>query len=437
MLLNRALQGPATRRFFSSVVAAGGGRNATSAMTRRTMMGAMATTATHTNRSVFDKSNHRRHPFSTSMNAETMVQSNPDMFCRQCEQTQHHFACTTVGVCGKTSETSALQDALMEVVKAVSLWCVAARQGASDVDPQLLHQANKWTLQATFSTLTNVNFSDEAIADFIRQGVDLQKKFQALGLSNVQESQLANADFASIQDSIEELEEYGHGQSIPKRQAAMGNADCFSLNEIGTYGLKGACAYMAHVYQLLGTFDEEIMKDIHEVYSKLASNEADMDGLLQNALRVGEINARVLALLDSAHAEKLGAPEPTPVRMTAAAGKAILVSGHDLADLEELLKQTEGKGINVYTHGEMTPAHSYPGLKKYPHLVGNYGTAWQNQKFEFAGFPGPVVVSLVSRVLLANICCQSLILMLNPSFIRSRPIVSKSHAGPTRIDCTP
>jgi hydroxylamine reductase len=127
----------------------------------------------------------------------------------------------------------------------------------------------------------------------------------------------------------------------------MGNDDCFSLNEIGTYGLKGVCAYASHAYQLLGTFDADVMKDIHSVFAKLASNEADMEGLLANALKVGEINARVLAMLDSAHAEKLGAPEPTQVRMTAVKGKAILVSGHDMVDLEELLKQTEGKGVNV------------------------------------------------------------------------------------------
>ncbi|KAL3905478.1 MAG: hypothetical protein SGARI_004441 [Bacillariaceae sp.] len=171
----------------------------------------------------------------------------------------------------------------------------------------------------------------------------------------------------------------------------MGNEDCFSLNEIGTYGIKGACAYASHAYQILGTFDEDIMKDIHECFAKLASNEADMEGLLANALKVGDINARVLAMLDSAHAEKLGAPEPTECRMTAIEGKAILVSGHDMVDLEELLKQTEGTGVNVYVHGEMVPALSYPGLKKYDHLVGAYGTAWQNQKFEFAGFPGPVI----------------------------------------------
>jgi hydroxylamine reductase len=143
----------------------------------------------------------------------------------------------------------------------------------------------------------------------------------------------------------------------------------------------------------MGKMDHSIMEDLHKVFCKLASDEPDMEGLLANVLKVGEINGRVLAMLDDAHATTFGAPEPTPVKMTATKGKAILVSGHDMVDLEALLQQTEGKGVNVYTHGEMLPAHSYPGLKKYKHLAGNYGTAWQNQKFEFALFPGPIIVT--------------------------------------------
>jgi hydroxylamine reductase len=139
--------------------------------------------------------------------------------------------------------------------------------------------------------------------------------------------------------------------------------------------------------------DEEVMAGLHEIFAKLACNEADMDSLLANVLRVGELNGKVLAMLDDAHASSFGVPEPIEVKVTATEGKAILVSGHDLKDLEELLKQTEGTGVNVYTHGEMLPAHSYPGLKKYSHLVGNYGTAWQAQKFEFSTFPGPIVVT--------------------------------------------
>ena len=143
----------------------------------------------------------------------------------------------------------------------------------------------------------------------------------------------------------------------------------------------------------LGVLDHDICNNIQTIWSKLDSSEPDVDGLLATALKVGETNTSVLAALDKGHCDNFGAPEPTPVRTTAVEGKCILVSGHDMADLYELLKQTEGTGINVYTHGEMLPAHGYPKLKAFPHLVGNYGTAWQNQKFEFAAFPGPVIVT--------------------------------------------
>ena len=159
-----------------------------------------------------------------------------------------------------------------------------------------------------------------------------------------------------------------------------------------TDGTKGVCAYATHCYQL-GVMDEQVMTAIHEVFAKLASDQADMEGLLANVLKVGEVSTQVLAMLDGAHADNLGAPEITQVCTTAVKGKAILVSGHDMMDLKTLLEQTEGTGINVYTHGEMLPAHSYPELKKFKHLAGNYGTAWQNQKFEFAAFPGPIVMT--------------------------------------------
>lgn len=283
----------------------------------------------------------------------------------------------TVGVCGKTAETSAVQDSLIHLIKSVATWSVAAR----DQNLTVPEAVNVWTLQAAFSTLTNVNFSEDRIAEFIRDGVKLQKQLQELvGKDKVAATdEVAHLDLDGMDTAA--LEEYGHAVAgVLARQAAMGEDDCFSLNEIGTYGVKGACAYAVHCLQLLGHTDEAIMKDIHEVWAKLASNEADMEGLLANAMRVGDINARVMATLDEAHATKMGAPEPTQVKMTATEGKCILISGHDMADLEALLEQTEGTGVNVYTHGEMLPAHSYPELKKHKHLVGNYGTAWQNQK---------------------------------------------------------
>lgn len=334
--------------------------------------------------------------FSTQAASSTTDVHIPAMMCRQCEQTADHKACTTEGVCGKTSETSALQDCLMDSIKSLSLWCVAARKaGIQESD---LEQANELTLKAAFSTLTNVNFSSARIGDYIRQVEQLKKglknKVLAAGGSIHDELTQCLADIDLSNKTDDELEEYGHYNSgLAVRSAVMNHEDAFSLNEVGTYGLKGACAYATHVYQLQGKSNPEIMAAVHEIFAKLASPVADVDGLLANAMRVGQVNGQILAQLDGSHADSFGAPGPTNVRTSAVKGKAILVSGHDMKDLYHLLEQTEGTGVNIYTHGEMLPAHAYPKLREFKHLVGNYGTAWQNQKFEFASFPGPIVVT--------------------------------------------
>lgn len=316
--------------------------------------------------------------------------SNPDMFCRQCEQTNDHYACVTVGVCGKSSETASSQDALMAVIRSVSHWAVAAKENPDATD--LLRKVNRWSLQAAFSTLTNVNFSAERIAEYCREGENLKKDLKQVVTSPPIHPNAHTVDISNA--TLEEIEEFGLTVSVPKREAEMKHADAFSLNEIATYGLKGTCAYAMHCDQLLENgVPPDIMNDIQSLWSQLDSSDGDMNAMLQAVMKVGETNTKVLALLDQAHADSFGAPEPTNIRMTAVKGKCILVSGHDMKDIYELLKQTEGKGINVYTHGEMMPAHTYPKLREFSHLVGNYGTAWQNQKFEFASFPGPVIVT--------------------------------------------
>ena len=316
-----------------------------------------------------------KRPFSTAVAEDTKI-THPDMFCRQCEQTRDHKACTTVGVCGKSSETAALQDTLMQLVRNMGEWVVAAKKaGVSEEDCKAAHL---WTLQATFSTLTNVNFSDERIAEFVNEGVGILQDLEGKIGSNAPAGGLHHKlkGLSTVELENLGLEEF----SVPIRQAAMGNDDAFCLNELATYGLKGVCAYAAHCYQM-GYMNEDLMMGIHQIHAQLQSSEPDMDGLLAACLKVGEINAGVLAMLDEAHATQYGTPEPTQVCMSAVEGKCILISGHDMVDLAALLEQTEGTGVNVYTHGEMLPAHSYPELKKYKHLVGNYGTAWQNQKF--------------------------------------------------------
>ncbi|KAI2507879.1 Prismane/CO dehydrogenase family [Fragilaria crotonensis] len=329
------------------------------------------------------------HRFLSAQPAEAAPVVETAMFCRQCEQTSEHIACTTLGVCGKTPETAAVQDALVEVIKSVSSWCVAAR--AAGATPEEMHDPNVWTLSAAFSTLTNVNFSEDRISEFIKQGMQIKSNLEKLVATKGGAAPTEPVAALQVEDN-DDLEQFGRSVSVPNRAAAMGDQSCFSLNEVGTYGLKGACAYAAHCSQL-GFMDEEIMKSIHEIWTKLASNEPDMQGLLATALRVGAVNAQVLALLDQSHATNFGDPVPSPVRLTAVQGKAILISGHDMADLHALLQQTEGTGINVFTHGEMLPAHSYPELRKFAHLAGNFGTAWQAQKIEFASFPGPIVVT--------------------------------------------
>lgn len=322
----------------------------------------------------------------------TQKVANPEMFCRQCEQTKDNYACTSLGVCGKTPETAAIQDALMEVVKSVATWAVAAR--AAGASPQELEEANVYTLKSVFSTLTNVNFSEQRIAEYVHDGMAIKTKLRDLVSrkgGTAPTANVAKLELASTL-SLDDLEAFGRSVSLPVKEERMGNEDCFSLNEIATYGTKGVCAYATHCYQL-GSMDEEVMASIHQVLAKLSSDEPDMDGLLANVLKVGEISTKVLTMLDGAHASTFGAPEVTQVCTTAVKGKAILVSGHDMKDLHALLEQTEGTGINVFTHGEMMPAHSYPELKKFKHLAGNYGTAWQNQKFEFAAFPGPIVMT--------------------------------------------
>jgi len=295
-----------------------------------------------------------------------------------------------VGVCGKSSETAAIQDTLMSLVRNMGQWAVAADKAGVDAADPAMKAAHLWTLQATFSTLTNVNFSDERIGEYIQQGIALIKELESKA-GSAADAQALHKELDGLSDA--DLENVGIEKfSIPVRQAAMGNDDAFCLNELATYALKGVCAYAAHCYQM-GYIKDDIMMDIHKVHAKLASNEPDVDGLLAAVLKVGEINTSVLAMLDDAHATKYGVPEPTQVCTTAVEGKCILISGHDMVDLKALLEQTEGTGVNVYTHGEMLPAHSYPELKKHKHLVGNYGTAWQNQKFEFAGFPGPIIVT--------------------------------------------
>jgi len=313
------------------------------------------------------------------------------MFCYQCEQTAKGEGCTVRGVCGKAPESAALQDLLVHATLGVAQYAHRARQlGAKDRDVDV------FVVEALFTTVTNVNFDDERLAACVRRAVEVRDQAKCLyeeaarAAGQTPEILGGPAAFAPAAD-LEGLVGQGTAQGIAQRMESAGK-DVTGLQELILYGLKGAAAYVDHA-QILGVEDDGIYASFHEMLSYLADDPRDAEALTGKALAVGELNLKVMALLDQANTDAYGHPEPTSVRVTPVKGKCILVSGHDLKDLDALLEQTEGKGINVYTHGEMLPCLAYPGLKKHAHLVGNYGGAWQDQRREFAAFPGAILLT--------------------------------------------
>ena len=313
------------------------------------------------------------------------------MFCYQCEQTAKGTGCTAVGVCGKNSETATLQDVLLHVAEGISQYAHRARTLTLS-DPSI----DRFVIEALFTTVTNVNFDSDRIEQMIRIGVDMRTRARELYETGARSAGLevqsppGPAGFQPA-DSREELLTQGAALGIKARQERAGET-VTGLQELIMYGLKGTAAYADHAI-VLGLEDEKVYADFHQFLDYLADDPQDTDDLTAKALEVGELNVRVMELLDRANTETYGHPEPTRVRTTPVAGKCILVSGHDLKDLAELLEQTKDKGINVYTHGEMLPCLAYPELKKHPHLVGNYGGAWQDQRKEFDAFPGAILMT--------------------------------------------
>lgn len=308
------------------------------------------------------------------------------MFCNQCEQVEKGVACRTIGVCGKQPDVAALQDLLIYALKGLSCYAVAGRK-AGIVD----RNVNVFTVKAIFSTLTNVNFDAEAISRLIYRGVELReqlkKKVKATGV-DIKETEAALFKPAK---TIAEIVKQGEGITDIRAKSSV-NPDIQSLQDILLYGLKGIAAY-ADQAQILGQEDDKVYSFIHESLDALARNESSLEDWLNRVLKAGEVNLKAMEILDAANTGKYGHPVPTKVSLGAKKGKAILVSGHDLKDIEDILKQSEGRGIHVYTHGEMLPCHGYPELKKYKHFYGHYGTAWQKQQKEFAEFPGAIVMT--------------------------------------------
>ena len=308
------------------------------------------------------------------------------MFCYQCEQTVKGEACTKGGVCGKPHDVAALQDLLIHALIGLSSAASEARRkGIVD------HEADVFTVRALFSTLTNVNFDAERFVTLIGQAVktrdSLIGKGQASGGSlDLSKDALAFKPAGTLEGLV------AQGEKVGLKSYPAANADILSLKHTLLFGLKGVAAYADHA-QILGQEDTAVYAFVHEAMASLADEKIGLEAALALVLKCGEVNLRTMELLDAANTGAYGHPVPTAVSLGAKKGKAILVSGHDLKDLEELLRQTEGKGINIYTHGEMLPCHGYPGLKKYSHLCGHYGTAWQNQAKEFAEFPGAILMT--------------------------------------------
>jgi len=306
------------------------------------------------------------------------------MFCNQCEQTAKGTGCTKIGVCGKPDDVAALQDLLTYAVQGLSLVAVAGRKvGVMD------NATDRFTLEAIFSCLTNVDFDPARFESLINKTVELRDalKVTVIAAGGTVDFAAPAASFSPA-PTLEGL--ITQGQELDFINKLDENEDLRSLKQITVYGIRGLAAYADHA-AILGQEDESIYTYIHETLAEFTNSGQGLEQLVGLALKCGEVNLKAMELLDAGNTSTYGHPTPTEVPLGAKAGKAILVTGHDLRDLELLLKQTEGKGINIYTHGEMLPCHGYPELKKYSHFYGHFGTAWQNQAKEFPQFPGAIL----------------------------------------------
>jgi hydroxylamine reductase len=308
------------------------------------------------------------------------------MFCFQCEQTAKGEGCTKVGVCGKQPEVAVLQDLLIYAVKGLSQVAVEGRK-VGIVDTQI----DIFTCEALYSTFTNVNFDPDRFVPLINRTVELRDslKEKVAAAGGKVEFPDGPAEFTP-QSSMEGM--VSQGETVGVKSYPDIDPDILSLRETLVYGTKGAAAYLDHAH-ILGREDDSVFSFIHEALTATLNQDLTAEDYVGLVLRSGETNLRAMELLDDANTSAYGHPVPTEVPLGAKKGKAILVSGHCLMDLELILKQTEDKSIYVYTHGEMIPCHGYPELKKYPHFYGHYGTAWHNQRKEFAQFPGAVVMT--------------------------------------------
>ena len=297
------------------------------------------------------------------------------MFCFQCRETAKGTGCILSGVCGKTPEVANMQDLLLFVVRGIAVYNQALRK-----DGRSSARADKFIFDALFTTITNANFDKHSIIEKIKKGLELKKD-----LSNQ----------VTIEHAPDECTWYGDETEFEEKAQTVGvlrtsDEDIRSLKELVHYGIKGMAAYVEHAYNL-GYENPEIFAFMQYALAELTREDITVDELITLTLATGNHGVQAMAQLDTANTSHYGNPEISEVNIGVRNNPGILVSGHDLKDIEELLQQTEGTGIDIYTHSEMLPAHYYPQLKKYKHLAGNYGNAWWKQKEEFESFNGPIL----------------------------------------------
>lgn len=304
------------------------------------------------------------------------MDNQPAMFCYQCQETARGKGCELMGVCGKHADTSARMDLLLYVVRGISLINRTLREKG---EPS--REASHFVMDALFTTITNANFDNPSLDDYIRRGFELKNRLA--GTAKKQEitlPDLPEVEFYATPEDAEKCEEF-------TGVLAEKNADIRGLKQLAIYGCKGMAAYARHAANL-GYEDEDVYAVIENAMAETARPDVSVDELFSLVLNVGEGGVKAMALLDKANTESYGNPEITKVNIGVGNRPGILISGHDLKDLEELLEQTKDKGVDVYTHSEMLPGQYYPAFKKYPHFAGNYGNAWWKQTDEFEKFNG-------------------------------------------------
>lgn len=304
------------------------------------------------------------------------------MFCYQCEQTAGGKGCTKLGVCGKTPEIANLQDLLIYQLKGISCYAKAIMEQDKTIDKEVV----KFVENSLFTTLTNVNFDAKVHVKLLKESQKIKEKIRneapKRSYPEVAEYNLSDTKEEMLKDSIKAGIMYD--QSI--------DADIRSLRSTILYGLKGVAAY-GHQARFIGYNNEQVDNFYFLGLESTTNDNLTLQDMITMTMRTGDMSVQVMKTLDEANTTRYKNPSPHKVNVNIKKGPFIIVSGHDLRDLEMLLQQTEGKGINIYTHGEMLPAHGYPELKKYKHLVGNYGSAWQNQQKEFDGIPGCILMT--------------------------------------------